>query len=63
MNYNADGTGIGFGKVSEKSNAIEFELDTYFYNKLILKSSNEGSSKLFVITVNDDGLISAIELK
>lgn len=29
MNYNADGTGIGFGKVSEKSNAVEFGLAPY----------------------------------
>lgn len=36
VNYNANGTGIAFGKISEKSNAVEFGVEAYDKNGTII---------------------------
>ena len=37
MNFNADGTGVAFGKVSEISNTVEFGLEAIHYEQPIFK--------------------------
>lgn len=40
INYGSNGTSIAFGKVAEKSNSFECELDTYFKNLGLYDSTN-----------------------